>query len=77
MTLFMNCEMQEGIVPEGWHNWNKEENEKTARYMEFNNRGPGAKTDKRVKWAKILTKKEADEYTLANVMKGCDGWLPE
>ena len=77
MTLFMNCELPQGITPEGWHNWGKEENEKTARYMEFNNSGPGAATQKRVKWAKILTKSQAEPYTLANVMKGCDGWLPE
>jgi pectinesterase len=77
MTLFINCEFPKGIRPEGWHNWSKPENEKTARYMEYNNTGPGATTSIRVKWAKVLTKKQAEEYTLANVMKGCDGWLPE
>ena len=77
MTLFMNCEMPDGIVPEGWHNWSKVENEKTARYMEYNNSGPGANTGKRVPWAKILTKQQAEKYTLVNVMKGCDGWLPK
>ena len=77
MTLFMNCEMPRSIAPEGWHNWGKEENEKTARYMEYNNRGAGASTKKRVAWAKILTPKQAEAYTLANVMMGCDGWLPE
>ena len=77
MTLFMNCELPQGVNPEGWHNWGKAENEKTARYMEYNNSGLGAKTDKRVKWAKILTQKETEKYTLASVMNGCDGWLPE
>jgi len=77
MTLFMNCEMPQGIAPEGWHNWGKEENEKTSRYMEYNNSGPGAATANRVKWIKILTKSQAEKYTLANVMKGCDDWLPE
>ena len=76
MTLLMNCEIPQGVHPEGWHNWGKEENEKTARYMEYNNKGDGASKVKRVKWAKILTSKEAEKYTLANVMKGCDGWTP-
>lgn len=76
MTLFMNCELPEGIVPEGWHNWGKEENEKNARYMEYNNTGAGAATSQRVGWSKILTAKEASAYTLINVMKGSDNWSP-
>lgn len=76
MTLFMNCEMPSGINPEGWHNWGKEENEKTARYMEYNNGGPGAATSKRVPWAKLLTAKEAAAYTLDRVMKINDEWSP-
>ncbi len=76
MTLFMNCNLPKGIKPEGWHNWGKEDNEKTARYMEYNNRGEGANTSSRVKWVKILTQKEASEYTVQNAMKGCDGWNP-
>ena len=76
MTLFMNCELPKGIRPEGWHNWNKSENEETARYMEYNNKGEGAVTDQRVKWIKILNSKEAEEYTVENVLKGCDGWNP-
>lgn len=76
MTLFMNCELPEGIVPQGWHNWGKEENEKTTRYMEYGNTGAGAATGQRVHWSHILTKKEATIYTIENVMKGCDGWSP-
>ncbi|MDR0845546.1 MAG: pectin esterase [Tannerella sp.] len=74
MTLFMNCSLPEGINPAGWHNWNNVENEKTARYMEYNNTGKGSGTGERVKWSKILTAKEAAVYTLENVMKGCDNW---
>lgn len=76
MTLFMNTELPETILPQGWHNWGKEANEKTARYMEYNNTGKGANTSKRVPWVNILTKKEAEKYTLENAMKGCDGWNP-
>lgn len=76
MTLFMNSELPEGIHPKGWHNWGKPENEKTVRYMEYNNRGAGAQTAQRLPWVKILTKKEASKYTLANAMKACDAWEP-
>lgn len=76
MTLFMNSELPQGIQPTGWDNWRNKENEKTARYMEYKNTGPGADTKQRVGWAKILTPKEAKEFTPENVMKGCDGWNP-
>lgn len=76
MTLFMNCDLPKGIKPEGWHNWKNPDNEKTARYMEFNNKGEGADTSGRVKWVKQLTQNEAEKYTPENVLKGCDGWNP-
>ena len=76
MTLFMNCELPKEIAAEGWNNWGRRENERTARYMEYNNSGPGAETQQRVAWAKILTAQEAADYTIENVMKGCDGWKP-
>lgn len=77
MVLFMNCRLPKGIKEVGWHNWGKEENEKSARYMEYNNSGPGAITAARAPWIKILTAKEAAEYTIVNVMKGYDNWNPE
>jgi len=76
MTLFMNCNMPKEIRPKGWDNWRKPENEKTARYMEFNNKGEGANVSERVSWAKILTTKEAAEYTVENVFKRDDNWNP-
>ena len=75
-TVFMNCEFGDHIRPEGWHNWNKTENEQTARYAEFNNKGPGAATDKRVKWAKQLTPKEAEQFTIENIFKNTGNWYP-
>jgi len=69
MTVFMNCELPAGIHPLGWHNWGNPENEKTARYAEFNNAGEGAKTEQRVKWAKILTPEEAEQITIEKVLK--------
>jgi len=67
-TLFMNCELGSHIRPEGWHNWGKESNEKTARYLEYNNTGAGVKTAERAAWSRQLTKKEAAQVTIENVL---------
>lgn len=76
MTLFMNCKLPKGIKPIGWDNWKNIENEKTTRYMEFNNSGEGADVSKRVSWSKKLSAKEAKEFTIENVLSGYDNWNP-
>ena len=65
-TVFMNCDLPKGIAPGGWNDWKKDTN--LVRYAEYNNRGEGANTDKRVAWAKQLTKKDAKQLTIANVL---------
>ncbi len=74
MTLFMNCDLPKGIKSEGWHNWDNKENEKTARYFEYNNTGNGSNTSQRMSWSKIFTKKEIEKYALENVFKD---WNPQ
>lgn len=68
MTLFMNSSLPEAIHPQGWHNWDKPENEKTARYTEYNNRGKGSQTVKRAAWSKVLSKDEVENITVKKVM---------
>ena len=68
MTLFKQCELPAAINPLGWHNWGKPENEKTARYEEYNNAGKGSDSTQRVQWMKLLTPGEAQKVTLENVM---------
>ena len=75
-TLFMNCELPAVIRPQGWHHWQKER-EKTARYLEYNNRGEGAATNERVSWSRQLTKKEAQQITPQQVLSINDTWNPE
>lgn len=74
-TLFMNCELGSHIRPEGWHNWEKHR-EQTARYLEYNNSGAGAKTDGRAAWTRRLTKKEAAAITMDRVFTINDTWTP-
>lgn len=76
-TTFINCEMGSHILGEGWHNWSKVENEKTARYSEFGNKGVGANTSQRVKWSKQLTSQEALQYTSELIFKeNTANWYP-
>jgi len=74
-TLFMNCELGGHIVPQGWHNWGNKDNEQTARYLEYNNSGPGANTKERAAWSRQLTKKEVKELTENFFVRG-DRWQP-
>ncbi len=66
-VTYLHCNIGSHIVPEGWNNWKNPANEKTARYAEYNNYGPGANTSQRPIWIKQLTKEEADKYTLKNI----------
>ena len=74
-TLFMNCQLPGQIRPEGWHQW-RPEAVKTARYMEYNNTGEGAATDKRVSWSRQQKKKEASQITPEAVFAINDVWHP-
>lgn len=67
-TLFINCNLGSHIRPEGWHHWQKER-EHTARYLEYNNYGPGADTSKRASWTRTLTSKEAKLITQESVLQ--------
>ncbi len=76
-TVFLECEMGEHIRPEGWHNWSKPEAEMNAFYAEYKNYGPGADISKRVKWSRQLDEKQAQEWTVENLLAGNDGWNPK
>jgi len=75
-VTYVNCEIGDHIKPAGWNNWGNPANEQTARFAEYNSTGPGANPDARVKWAKQLTKDEADQITIQSVLGGADGWDP-
>lgn len=74
-TVWIDCYMGTHIKPEGWHNWGKPNAENTTFYAEYNTSGPGA-SNKRVNWAKKLSKKESETFTIENVLKGSDNWIP-
>ena len=72
-VVFLHCFLDKHIIPEGWHNWGDNEKEKTARYAEYDNFGPGSNVEKRVAWARQLSSEEAKKYSLDNIFKD---WNP-
>ncbi|MEO6228516.1 MAG: pectinesterase family protein [Ferruginibacter sp.] len=64
---YIRCYIGAHILAAGWNNWKNPENEKTARYVEFENYGPGAGTTGRLEWIKQLNKQEVKQYNLKNI----------
>ena len=64
------------VRPEGWHNWDQPQREKTSRYAEFNSTGLGANPQARVDWSRQLTPAESQKITIHAVLSGKDGWDP-
>lgn len=67
-VTYINCTMDKHIVPEGWNNWKNPANEATARYAEYNSKGAGGNMQGRVSWAKLLSAKEAENFTVDKVL---------
>ena len=80
-TVFIDCELGEHILPEGWHDWEKEgkpDTKKNSYYAEYGSTGPGAEGP-RVKWAHKLKARQLKDYTFEKVMyQSNDGivWNP-
>jgi pectinesterase len=75
-VIYLNTEMSDVVRPEGWQNWNLPAREKTARYSEYNSKGPGADLKARVSWSHQLDKNQAKTITIKKVLRGEDGWNP-
>lgn len=73
-AVFVRCELGKHIHPEGWNNWGKKENEKTAFYAEYDSRGEGANPKARAAFSHQL--KNLKGYEMEAVLAGDDGWNP-
>jgi pectinesterase len=67
-TVYLDCDMEGHIRPEGWDNWSNKEAESTAFYAEYNCRGEGYRPADRVGWSHQLKKSEAKKYTKENIL---------
>ena len=69
-TVFIDCELGSHILPEGWHDWEKEgkpDTKKNSFYAEYGSHGPGA-AGPRVKWAHKISKRKLADYSFERVM---------
>lgn len=77
-TVFIQCEMGNHIVAEGWHNWNNPEAEQTTYYAEYQCSGLGYQPQKRVKWSHQLTKSQTKKFQLKTLLKtNTINWIPK
>lgn len=72
-VIYIYCNIGGHIRPEGWANWNKTDNYKTARFAEYKNYGPGAVVSSRIPWSRQLTDEEVSRVTIKNVF---GDWQP-
>lgn len=63
-VVILNSYLGEHIKKSGWHDWNKPQAHDTVYYAEYNNYGPGAATDSRADFARILTADKAETYDI-------------
>ncbi|MDL4840272.1 pectinesterase family protein [Aquibacillus rhizosphaerae] len=75
-TLFINCMLGKHIKLVGWDNWRNPNNEKTARYGEYNSLGPGSNQTHRIHWANQYHQKDTDLLTLKQIFTCSSQWLP-
>ena len=75
-TLFLECEMDEHVAPEGFADWDTER-VVTERYGEWATRGARADQSTRHPAQKRMSAEEAEAVTVSEVLGGWDGWQPE
>ncbi|KAJ0770402.1 putative pectinesterase [Helianthus annuus] len=75
-TIIMQSFIDKNIDPEGWAPWVGTFGQDTCYYAEFNNKGPGADTSRRVKWkgVKKISQQEAASFGPGTYIQG-DTWI--
>ncbi|OIT37056.1 PREDICTED: pectinesterase-like [Nicotiana attenuata] len=80
-TIIMQSQIDGFIDPEGWTPWAGTFALDTLYFVEYQNRGPGANTDKRVNWKNYIKNPTPDviaKFTPGVVLKGgdnTDSWV--
>lgn len=73
-TVFIQCHMGSHILPAGWHNWNRPENESTSYYAEYQSSGPGINRALRVEWShQVSTRTFKKKYSNLEILRN---WIP-
>lgn len=75
-TVIMESTLGDFVQPVGYLPWAGNFALDTCSYLEYGNRGPGAKTNRRVRWknVRVMGRNEALQYTVAPFIQG-NLWL--
>ncbi|CAJ1958691.1 unnamed protein product [Sphenostylis stenocarpa] len=75
-TVYMKSRMESFVNPKGWLPWTGNSAPDSIFYAEFQNVGPGASTNNRVKWRglRTITSKQASKFTIKAFLHG-DKWI--
>ncbi|XP_041003572.1 probable pectinesterase/pectinesterase inhibitor 51 [Juglans microcarpa x Juglans regia] len=74
-TVFIHCNLEVLITPEGWMPWDGDFALKTLYYGEFGNSGLGSDLSKRVTWSSQIPTEHILTYSVENFIQG-DEWIP-
>ncbi|WOG83408.1 hypothetical protein DCAR_0102583 [Daucus carota subsp. sativus] len=77
-TIIMQSNIDAIIAPEGWSPWTGDFGQKTCYFLEYQNRGPGSDTSKRVNWPGIIKNmndQDIQQFTAVKFIQG-DTWVP-
>ncbi|XP_071735486.1 probable pectinesterase/pectinesterase inhibitor 51 [Rutidosis leptorrhynchoides] len=72
-TVFINCNMEALIAPQGWMPWTGDFALKTLYYGEFENSGKGSDLSARVNWSSRIPADHVNVYSTGNFLQG-DQW---
>jgi pectinesterase len=75
-VVYINTELPEDVIPEGWNAWGKTDSVPQAYYAEFHSTGPGANAAARVSWSHQLTARQAAQFRPREFLAGADHWDP-
>ncbi|XP_031486457.1 pectinesterase QRT1-like [Nymphaea colorata] len=73
-VVYSLCDMGDIVIPQGWHDWDDPSRRRTVWFAEYNCRGGGADSRKRVPWSKSLTFEEAKPFLTSAYIDG-QQWL--
>ncbi|KAI6691900.1 hypothetical protein NL676_019610 [Syzygium grande] len=74
-TVFIGCNLEALITPQGWMPWSGNFALKTLYYGEFKNTGLGSDTSSRVSWSSQVPAEHVDMYSVKSFIQG-DEWIP-
>ncbi|KAM4117297.1 hypothetical protein ACB094_02G113100 [Castanea mollissima] len=74
-TVFIQCNFEALISPQGWLPWSGDFALKTLYYGESGNSGSGSTTSQRVTWSSQIPAQHIGTYSVENFIQG-DQWIP-